>query len=235
MPRESHGEPSGVSRRVRTPIGCVEGDSTCERTRPLTGLGSPRPHLLKRLLLPPGPAADPGCVRLTFDDGPHPAFTPAVLDRLAASRHQGAFFLVGNRVAATPHVAAAIHAAGHTVGNHTFSHPRLPWSDTALSLAELRRCQEVLPGATHFRPPFGRLTPGLWRAARRLGLAPAGWSLDAHDWRCRTAADAIAAARRLVAAVRPGDVILLHDDRPTVLPLLDELLPALRDRGLLGG
>ncbi len=197
--------------------------------------GSTRPRLLKRFLLPPGPAAEPGRVRLTFDDGPHAVVTPAVLDRLAVFDHRAAFFLVGGRVAAAPHLPAAICGAGHVVGNHTFSHPRLPWRDTTLSLAELERCQRAVPQATHFRPPFGRLTPGLWRAARRLGLAPAGWSLDAHDWRCRTPADAEACARRLLAAVRPGDVILLHDDRPTVLPLLDELLPALRDRGLLAG
>jgi peptidoglycan/xylan/chitin deacetylase (PgdA/CDA1 family) len=197
--------------------------------------GSPRPRLLKRFLLPPGPTAEPGGVRLTFDDGPHPAVTPAVLGRLASFGHAAAFFLVGSRVAAAPQLPAAIRAAGHVVGNHTFSHPRLPWRDTVLSLAELTRCQEAVPEATHFRPPFGRLTPGLWRAARRLGLTPAGWSLDAHDWRCRTPADAVACARRLMAAARPGDVILLHDDRPTVLPLLDVLLPALRDRGLIGG
>ena len=228
------GEPSGVSRRVRPHDTVVGRDTRCGRTRPPTGLGSPRPNLLKRLLLPPGPAAEVGRVRLTFDDGPHPAFTPAVLDRLAAFGHAAAFFLVGNRVAAAPHLTAAIHTAGHVLGNHTYSHPRLPWRDAARSLAELSRCRDAVPQATHFRPPFGRLTPGLWRAARRLGLVLAGWSLDAHDWRCRTPADAVACARRVAAAARPGDVILLHDDRPTVLPLLDELLPRLRERGLLG-
>ena len=194
-----------------------------------------RPHPLKRFLLPPGPAAEPGRVRLTFDDGPHPDITPAVLDRLTEYGHAAAFFLVGRLVAAAPHLPAAIRAAGHVLGNHTFSHRRPVWHDSAVSLADVARCQDAVPGATHFRPPFGRLTPGLWRAARRLGLAPAGWSLDAHDWRCRTADDAVACANRLIAAARPGDVILLHDDRPTVLPLLDALLPGLRRRGLLGG
>jgi peptidoglycan/xylan/chitin deacetylase (PgdA/CDA1 family) len=203
-----------------------------DSTRPT---GAVRPHHLKRFLLPPGPAAEPGRIRLTFDDGPHPTVTPAVLDRLASYHHAAAFFLVGSRVAAAPDLPAAIRAAGHVVGNHTFTHRRLPWGDTAAARIELTRCQEVVPQATHFRPPFGRLTPGLWRAARRLGLTPAGWSLDAHDWRCRTLADTVACARRLLAAVRPGDVILLHDDRPTVLPLLDVLLPGLRERGLLGG
>ena len=101
-----------------------------------TAPGSPRPHPLKRLLLPPGPAAEPGRVRLTFDDGPHTTHTPAVLDRLAAFDHRAAFFLVGSRVGAAPSVVATIHSAGHVVGNHTFSHPRLPWRDTALSLAD---------------------------------------------------------------------------------------------------
>lgn len=194
-----------------------------------------RPHPLKRLVLPPGPLPPPGRVRLTFDDGPHPAVTPAVLDRLAVVNHRAAFFLVGNRVATAPHVAAAVRAAGHVVGNHTFAHERAAWTDADAAHDDLRRCQDLLPDATHFRPPFGRLTPGLWRAARRLGLVLAGWSLDARDWRCRTAADAAACADRVAAAARPGDVILLHDDHPFVLPLLDVLLPALARRGLLGG
>jgi peptidoglycan/xylan/chitin deacetylase (PgdA/CDA1 family) len=198
-------------------------------------MSAARPHPLKRLLLPPGPAPAPGRVRLTFDDGPHPDLTPAVLDRLAAAGHAAAFFLVGRRVAAAPQLLPAIRAAGHVVGNHTFAHRRLPWGDTAASLADLRRCQALVPDAVHFRPPFGRLTPALWRAARRLGLAPAGWSLDADDWRCRSAADAAGCAARLAAAARPGDVILLHDDHHGILPLLDELLPALAGRGLLGG
>lgn len=194
-----------------------------------------RPHPFKRLVLPPGPAPEPGCARLTFDDGPHPDVTPAVLDRLAAVGHAAAFFLVGRRVAAAPDLPATIRRAGHVVGNHTFSHPRLAWNDTELSLDEVKRCQEAVPGATHFRPPFGRMTPGLWCAARRVGLTPAGWTLDAADWRCRSAADAGACAARLLAAARPGDVILLHDDHPHVLTLLDALLPGLRRAGLLGG
>lgn len=194
-----------------------------------------RPHPLRRVILPPGPAPAPGGVRLTFDDGPHRELTPAVLDRLGEFGHRAAFFLVGNRVADAPYLPDAIRAAGHVLGNHTFTHRRLAWRDAAGSLAEVERCQAVVPGATHFRPPFGRLTPGLWRAARRVGLAPAGWTLDATDWRCRTAEDAAACARRLLAAVRPGDVILLHDDHAGIVPLLDVLLPGLRERGLPGG
>lgn len=195
-----------------------------------------RPAWVKRALLAPFArtrTAGSRSVLLTFDDGPHPDHTPAVLDRLCPYSARAAFFLVGNRVAAAPHVPGLVAAAGHVVGNHTFAHRHSRWSDIASSLADVRRCQDVVPQATCFRPPFGRLTPGLWRAARRCGLPCVGWSLDSGDWRCRSAADAAECARQVVRRVRPGDVILFHDDHRWVGPVLDVVLPALAGRRLL--
>jgi peptidoglycan/xylan/chitin deacetylase (PgdA/CDA1 family) len=189
-----------------------------------------RPSLWKRLLLAPVARTRSAGLRpvlLTFDDGPHPEHTPAVLARLAAHGTAAAFFLVGERVAAAPHLPAAIAAAGHLLGNHTFTHGRLRGAD------DVARCQAVLPGAAWFRPPFGRLTVGQWRAARRHGLRVLHWSLDSNDWRCRSEADARQCAAEVLRLVRPGDVILFHDDRPLTGPILDVVLPGLSERGLL--
>jgi peptidoglycan/xylan/chitin deacetylase (PgdA/CDA1 family) len=132
-----------------------------------------------------------------------------VLERLAKYNLTAAFFLVGKRIA-DPALVTRIAAAGHTLGNHTFSHavPRL--GDIAMSLADVARSGELVPEAKLFRPPLGRLTPGLWLAARRHGLRVMNWSLDSGDWRCRSAADAATCAAEVMRLVRPDDIVLFH-------------------------
>jgi peptidoglycan/xylan/chitin deacetylase (PgdA/CDA1 family) len=172
-------------------------------------------------------------VLLSFDDGPHPEYTPAVLDRLAAFGIRAAFFLVGKRVA-DPALVQRIAAAGHVLGNHTFAHLVPRWGAVRGPLADVRRCQALVPGATLFRPPLGRLTPGLWLAARRLKLRCVNWSLDSGDWRCRSEADALRCAAEVLERVRPGDIVLFHDDHRWIGPILDGVLPGLVVRGLFG-
>jgi peptidoglycan/xylan/chitin deacetylase (PgdA/CDA1 family) len=172
-------------------------------------------------------------VALTFDDGPHPVHTPEVLDRLRRYGVTATFFLVGERAGAAPHIVHRIAAAGHALGNHTLSHPRFGLLSLSAPRRELERCQELLPDARVFRPPFGRLTPGVWLAARRLGLPVVTWSVDSGDWQCASEAEALSCARTVLGAVRPGDIVLLHDDRPWIGAILDVLLPGLAARGLL--
>src|SRR5205823_7197901 len=122
-----------------------------------------------------------------------------------------AFFLVGKRIA-DPALVRRIADAGHLLGNHTFAHEVPRWRGFAAARADVAKCQELVPEATLFRPPLGRLTPGLWLAARRLGLRVVNWSLDSGDWRCRSAADAAACAVGVLELIRPGDIVLFHDD-----------------------
>ncbi|HEY1192306.1 MAG TPA: polysaccharide deacetylase family protein, partial [Gemmata sp.] len=124
-----------------------------------------------------------------------------------------------------------IRAAGHALGNHTFSHAVPRWHQLRAPRADVRRCQELVP-ARLFRAPLGKLTPGLWLAARRERLECVSWSLDSNDWRCRTAADAATCAREVLELVRPGDIALFHDDHPWIVPILDVVLPALAARQL---
>ncbi|MDY3557932.1 polysaccharide deacetylase family protein [Gemmata sp. JC673] len=171
-------------------------------------------------------------VLLTFDDGPHPEHTPAVLERLSAFGASAAFFLVGNRIT-EPALVEQVRGHGHAIGNHTFGHAVPRWREFRASIDDVRRCQLLVPHATLFRPPLGKLTPGLWLAARQLGLRCMSWSLDSGDWRCRNAADARRCANEVLALVRPGDIILFHDDHQWIAPILDILLPALAQRQLL--
>jgi len=187
------------------------------------------PRFARRPRWPARPAAG---VRLTFDDGPHPEFTPVVLDTLAEFGVSATFFLVGKRVPPAADVVRRTHAAGHTLGNHTFSHPRPSWFKFPTAVREIRECQRAVSEVTGtpptlFRPPMGRWTPPLWAARTLAGLTPMGWTLDSGDWRVRSDADADTCAEELLAAVRPGDVVLLHDYHPWIERILRRVLPVL--------
>ncbi len=177
-------------------------------------------------------------VALTFDDGPHPAHTPAVLDRLAAFGVTATFYLVGRRVADAPAAPRRLIEAGHAVGNHTFTHTPAGWFDGRAAWRDIGDCQRVVADACGvaprlFRPPLGRLRPPQLLAAAGHRLTPRLWTLDSDDWRCRTDADADRCAARVLAAVRPGDVLLFHDDHRFIGRILDAVLPGLATKGLL--
>jgi peptidoglycan-N-acetylglucosamine deacetylase len=194
-------------------------------------------------------------VALTFDDGPNPAVTPqllALLDRHAA---RATFFLVGRWARACPELVGEIAARGHTIGNHTETHPNLMLLSTARIEQEIRRCQESIASASRgaaaavppkwMRPPFGFRGPQLQGAVSRAGLrGVAMWSLTAYDWKPQPPERLIQRLARVAlhgAAPAPtGEIVLLHDgdfrhlgaDRGHVLAALDHWLPRWRDAGL---
>src|SRR5579875_2911255 len=158
--------------------------------------------------------AAPAAVGLTFDDGPHPQATPAVLELLERERVRATFFLVGEQVRRRPALAAEIHAAGHTVALHGFRHrwqPRLSAAavadDTARGLDAVGEAVGVAP-VLH-RPPYGAYSPAGLAAARAAGLQPLLWSRWGKDWRRFTTPAKITA--RATRELGRGDVILLHD------------------------
>lgn len=155
-----------------------------------------------------------GGVALTFDDGPHPEGTPAVLEVLARAGVRGTFFVIGEQVRRRPELVARAAAAGHAIALHGDRH-RLQLRMSAAAVAEdLKRGVAAIEDATGatpawHRPPFGIYSPGGLRAARAAGLAPLLWSRWGKDWRKRTTPRRIAA--RATRSVIAGDVILLHD------------------------
>ena len=153
-------------------------------------------------------------VAVTFDDGPHPEGTPAILDVLAAAGARATFFLIGEQVERRPELAARIVAEGHLVALHGYHHRlQLRLSSRALN-DDIRRGAAVLhhatgqPPAWH-RPPYGIYSPAGLRAARDAGLEPLLWSRWGKDWRKFTTPGRI--ARRATRGLLGGDVILLHD------------------------
>ena len=157
---------------------------------------------------------DPVGVALTFDDGPHPEGTPAVLEALAAIEAPATFFLCGEQVERDPGLAAEIAAAGHVVAVHGYRHrnmlrlaPRTFVEDLERGIAAIEDAVGLRPEL--YRPPYGIFSyPGMVEVQAR-GLRPLLWSRWGHDWRANRSGTEIAAeATRDLDA---GDVLLLHD------------------------
>jgi peptidoglycan/xylan/chitin deacetylase (PgdA/CDA1 family) len=153
-------------------------------------------------------------VALTFDDGPHPEGTPALLDILAGADARATFFLVGEQVERWPGLVERIAAEGHVVALHAHRHRnqlRLPPRAFARDLDEGARALERATGARPelYRPPYGIFSPAGLAIVRRSGYRTLLWSRWGHDWRGSTNPPKIAA--EVTRDLEAGDVLLLHD------------------------
>lgn len=160
--------------------------------------------------MPPGTRG----VALTFDDGPHPQGTPALLDILADAGAHATFFLVGEQAERLPEIAQRIAREGHAVALHGHRHRnqlRLPPRAFASDLARGARVLEQITGARPalYRPPYGIFSPAGLAIARRSGYRNLLWSRWGHDWRRSATPRRIAA--EITRELADGDVLLLHD------------------------
>src|SRR3954471_20348719 len=170
------------------------------------------PHVppLCRALGVPRRLAAPGAT-LTFDDGPHPEGTPAVLERLGSRK--AIFFMVGEQVERYPSIAAEVASAGHEIGLHGYRHRNQMRVTPGWLADDLERGAQAIADATGaqpslYRPPYGIFPlPGLAVAPRRF--EPLMWSKWGRDWRAKTTPEEI--ARLATRSLGPGDVVLLHD------------------------
>ncbi len=195
------------------------------------GLGSIVPSQWLLLQGPP----DSRAVCLTFDDGPHPVYTPRVLDALARQRVTATFFVVGQMAERHPELVRRIAAEGHVLANHSWSHANPEALDAATLIDEVRRTADLIASLTGvrpalFRPPHGKLTASklvrLWLARQSVVL----WSVDPRDHDAGPAE-----AVRTFLALHPwqgGDVVLLHDVHEEAARLVPLTAEAVRARGL---
>jgi peptidoglycan/xylan/chitin deacetylase (PgdA/CDA1 family) len=153
-------------------------------------------------------------VALTFDDGPHPQGTPAVLEVLSRENASATFFLVGEQVKRYPSLVAELIAAGHEPAVHGYRHRSQMRLPPSTFVTDLDRAIAVIADACGrmpacYRPPYGVFTLAGLRAVRRAGLRPLLWSKWGRDWRGDSSAREI--ALRATSGIGAGDVVLLHD------------------------
>src|SRR5712671_382513 len=180
-------------------------------------------------------------IALTYDDGPNDPHTLRLLEVLAKHDTRATFFLIGRYVRLRSDIAREIAKGGHTIGNHTFTHPLLIFKSEAEMRNELSECHAALTDAVGehsnlFRPPFGGRRPAVLRIAHELGLEPVMWSVTGYDW---NAPSASIIEQKVGKQIRGGDVVLLHDgghkhmgaDRSQTVVATDHLLTRYKDGG----
>lgn len=176
-------------------------------------------------------------VALTFDDGPDPRSTPALLDLLRAENVPATFFCIGRNISAHPHIVARIAQEGHLLGNHTYTHSNATNCFGVARLTdEMSRTQSATRDAAgttpvYFRPPMGLSNPRVFKAAAGLGLKVIGWTARGIDTQIR---DSNRVVQRILRGVRPGAIILLHDGNippERLLTTVKLLLAKLREQG----
>jgi peptidoglycan/xylan/chitin deacetylase (PgdA/CDA1 family) len=194
---------------------------------------APAPAVPPSAVPAPGPAgpvdcAVVACVALTYDDGPS-IHTPRLLDALAAAHVKATFFVLGRSVTAYPEVLRREAELGMAIGNHTWSHRDM----RRLTDAELRTEIDTTNAAvvtvvgsapTLMRPPYGAYDD----RTRALGLPIIRWDVDSEDWRNRSAA---ITTQRVLSAVRPGSIVLMHDIHPSTVDATPGIIAALQARG----
>ena len=190
---------------------------------------------------------DPHEVVLTFDDGPNEPATHDLLQVLDRAGVQAAFFMIGRFVRQRPDLVRAVHAAGHTVGNHTETHPWLIRESRRRIHDELRSCNQALEDALgapvrFFRPPHGARRPAVLQAASELGLTVVQWNVMGFDWRPTGPEVILKHIDRALGKARRasrGANIVLHDgwdvafggDRRDTVQATAHLLNRLPERG----
>lgn len=149
-------------------------------------------------------------VALTFDDGPHPEYTPRLLELLEKHHAKATFFLVGDSAKRYPELVERIAKAGHSIGNHSWDHPSFPLISGRDRRWQLHACEEAIApyGQKLFRPPFGHQTIASRIDALLYGYKVIAWNVVGVDWLDH---DADRIVDRILSRISPGSIILLHD------------------------
>ncbi len=175
-------------------------------------------------------------IALTFDDGPHPRYTPKILDILDRYEIKATFFVVGVNAENYPDTMESVIKRGHEIGNHTYSHPHVSCLDSSTLKSEVEHCESAIYGLTDyktklFRPPEGMVDADVRKVLRDLDYKVILWDIDTRDW-AHTSPETI--ADNVLSTISSGDIILMHDyighDSPT-LEALEIMIPRLLHKG----
>lgn len=169
-------------------------------------------------------------IALTFDDGPHPVYTPLLLDGLAKRKVKATFFITGENAEAYPELVKRMQEEGHLIGNHTYSHIQLTRGNREKFKGELKKTNEIIEeitgqGVTYVRPPYGSWDKSF---EKELNMIPVLWNIDPLDWCCNDAACVI---RKVESAAGEDAIILLHDSYPSTVTAALQIVDDLQQRG----
>lgn len=185
---------------------------------------------VEHLVLPEEKKTEKKRIALTFDDGPHPIYTPQMLELLKEEQVPATFFLLGENVELYGDVVKEIAKEGHLIGNHTYHHVQI----TSLSLEEA--CKEIQEtsdlieeltgtGTEYVRPPFGTWNKEL---EERLDLIPVMWSIDTKDW---TTQNVDWIVQEAVKHAEDHDIILMHDSYQSTVDAVKRVIEQLEAEG----
>jgi peptidoglycan/xylan/chitin deacetylase (PgdA/CDA1 family) len=177
-------------------------------------------------------------IHLTFDDGPHPNATPFILQELKKLDIRATFFLLGQNVQKFPDLAYQIHADGHQIGNHSFTHTNLFFKKKSFVRDEILKTSEIIEAITntssrYFRPPYGYFGWTTLNVLRELGLICTLWNVDSKDYKLNSIADI---SRRVLPCTTNGSILLLHENYKTsqrIQTYLPILLDSLHRKGFI--
>ncbi len=212
------------------------------RLRPMTADAPARPAAAKPavrtrpILQLPADGDTHSSMVLSFDDGPDPRYTPAILDTLGHYGVRAMFFVCGEMAAENRDLLRRMAAEGHVIGNHTWTHPLIPKLSRPALAAEIGRTSEVVQQAVGeapqwFRAPYGAWNRAAFEIGAELGMEPLAWTVDSLDWEEPGVTTIVS---RVLHGAGPRAIILSHDaggNRTQSVRAIASYLPQLLARG----
>ncbi|QRR00930.1 polysaccharide deacetylase family protein [Dyadobacter sandarakinus] len=174
-------------------------------------------------------------IALTFDDGPDPVTTPDILATLKRHDVRAAFFVIGKKAAAYPHLVRQIDEDGHIIANHSYSHSYwIGFFSKDRLQSDLAKCRDVVyqtigKKPVYFRPPFGVTNPRYAAVMEELGLQSVGWSLRSLDTRASNKYQLIS---RILSRLKKKDIVLLHDTLKVTAESLEDIILHCQQKGI---
>ncbi len=169
-------------------------------------------------------------VALTFDDGPHPVYTPEMLDLLKEKNIKVTFFLLGEQVEKYPDIVKRMNDEGHLIGNHSYKHEQLSKLSSVQACSQVNRTNELIYAITgkypeYLRPPFGDWKD---RLDCEVNMIEVLWNVDTLDWSSQNKDKVVS---KVMKNVEEGDIILMHDSYESTVKATAEIIDRLQKDG----
>lgn len=169
-------------------------------------------------------------IALTFDDGPHPVYTPEMLDLLKEKNVKATFFLLGEQIEKYPDIVKRMSEEGHLIGNHSYKHEQLSKLSSVQACSQVNRTNELIHSITgkypeYLRPPFGD-----WKDSLdcEVNMVEVLWDVDTLDWSSKNKDKVV---NKVMNNVEEGDIILMHDSYESTVQATGEIIDRLQEEG----